>query len=153
MLGAPEVKISLLNPQGNPPVFKRVKKAVDENASLKAKLETIKKKTLPMKKKLDFYNQRIVSATTEIENLANLLRKYLGMRGKPEQILSKVFSEAQINLLMGKKKVVWSHDDMAMAFTLRHVGNRESYLYLKDILNIPLPSLSSVQRWVASNNP
>lgn len=64
-------------------------------------------------------------------------------------LLNKVFSEAQIKYLMGKK-VVWGEDDMAMAFTLRHMSNKDCYLYLKRVLNIPLPALSAVQKWAAS---
>lgn len=64
-------------------------------------------------------------------------------------ILSKVFSESQIKILSGKKKIYWSHDDMAVAYTLRHISSKRCYMYLSKNLNIPLPGLSSIKRWQA----
>ncbi|KAJ8985743.1 hypothetical protein NQ317_014396 [Molorchus minor] len=61
--------------------------------------------------------------------------------------LEKVFTPAQIQLLMGKK-VFWSDDDLARAFTLRHMGGKELYLYLRNTVNLPLPSLSCIQNAV-----
>lgn len=68
-----------------------------------------------------------------------------------EAVLRSLFSEAQISLLKGnKEKVYWSDDDLAQAFTLRHMGGKELYLYLKNTLNYPLPALSCVQAWAAN---
>ncbi|XP_066255410.1 uncharacterized protein [Euwallacea similis] len=65
----------------------------------------------------------------------------------PENFLSK----AQIELLKGeKKKVFWSDDDLAKAFSIRHMGGKEFYLYMKNTLNYPLPALACVQAWAAN---
>ncbi|KAF5273438.1 hypothetical protein FQA39_LY07455 [Lamprigera yunnana] len=62
-------------------------------------------------------------------------------------ILGKVFSESQIKILSGKKKIYWSNDDMAIGYTIRHLSNKRCYMYLSKNLNIPLPALSSIKRW------
>lgn len=64
-----------------------------------------------------------------------------------KNVLSKVFSESQIKILNGKKKIYWSNDDMAMGYTIRHMSNKRFYLHLTKNLNIPLPALSSIKRW------
>lgn len=64
-----------------------------------------------------------------------------------KNILSKVFSESQIKILNGKKKIYWSNDDMAIGYTIRHMSNKRCYTYLTKNLNIPLPALSSIKRW------
>lgn len=64
-----------------------------------------------------------------------------------KNILSKVFSESQIKILNGKKKIYWSNDDMAIGYTIRHMSNKRCYMYLTKNLNIPLPALSSIKRW------
>lgn len=64
-----------------------------------------------------------------------------------KNMLARVFSESQIKILSGKKKIYWSNDDMAMGYTLRHMSNKRCYTYLSKHLNIPLPALSSIKRW------
>lgn len=76
--------------------------------------------------------------------------KVLEHRHRQRNLLALVFSNAQIKLLQRNRKVVWSNDDMAMAFTMRHMGGKSCYLYLKNTLKYPLPSLSCVQKWAAS---
>ncbi|XP_072384271.1 uncharacterized protein [Diabrotica undecimpunctata] len=63
-------------------------------------------------------------------------------------ILRSTFSEAQIKLLHGEK-AIWSDDDLATAFTIRHMGSKKCYLYLKNVLKLPLPALSCIQGWAA----
>lgn len=64
-----------------------------------------------------------------------------------KSILTKVFSESQIKILSGKKKIYWSNDDMAIGYTIRHMSNKRCYTYLTKNLHIPLPALSSIKRW------
>lgn len=97
------------------------------------------------KRKIAGLNQRFIRIKGEIEK-----HRGKSTMNPDESLIYKMFSQAQINFLLAKKKVVWSHDDMARAFTLRQAGNKELYLYLKDTLNMPLPSLSSVQKWAAA---
>ncbi|KAJ8918032.1 hypothetical protein NQ315_011488 [Exocentrus adspersus] len=65
-------------------------------------------------------------------------------------VLSKVLSDAQIKILFGKKRINWSYDDLAVAYTIRHLSNRRCYDYITQKLKIPLPGLSSVRRWVSA---
>ncbi|XP_044262178.1 uncharacterized protein LOC123009737 isoform X2 [Tribolium madens] len=148
MFGMPEVKLT------KTPKFELIKEAVDTNERLVQRFEELMDEMKLLTEKVDLYKKKNENSDKEIFRLRRLIAKYPFKKknGKIEtNLICKVFSQAQINMLLGKKKVVWSYDDMAMAFTLRHIGNRECYLYLKDTLNMPLPSLSAVQRWVASN--
>lgn len=67
-------------------------------------------------------------------------------------ILSKVFSPTQIKVLLGRKKTYWSDHDMAVAYTIRHLSNISCYNYLMRNMNIPLPGLSSIKRWINVKN-
>ena len=149
MVGMPEVKIV-----GARPEFDQIKEAVNTNEQLKAKFEKLILKQKVLQEKSELYKKKINNVDKEICRLTGLIEK-IPLKKNDRKMMSnliyKVFSQAQINMLMGKKKVVWSYDDMAMAFTLRHVGSRECYLYLKNTLNMPLPALSALQRWSASN--
>lgn len=150
MIGMPEVKLAAV------PKFEFIKEAVDTNERLMERFQKLMKELKPLTEKVTLYKKKIDNVDKEIMRLKRLIAKYPVKRksGKIEKnLISEVFSQAQINMLLGKKKVVWSYDDMAMAFTLRHIGNKECYLYLKNTLNLPLPALSAVQRWVASNKP
>lgn len=99
-------------------------------------LEQKRKRSFRRKADINLYKKQLNSANRTLEN-----RKTL-----PE----KIFSEAQINLLKGKPKVFWSDDDLARAFTLRHRGGKKFYLFMKNELNYPLPSLSCVQAWAGN---
>ncbi|KAF2901081.1 hypothetical protein ILUMI_05137 [Ignelater luminosus] len=87
------------------------------------------------------------------EDLKRLMQQYDRLHRatmsliEQRNILSKVFSESQIKILTGKKKIYWSNDDMAMGYTIRHLSNKRCYMYLSKNLNIPLPALSSIKRW------
>lgn len=86
--------------------------------------------------------------------LSKLKNKYLRIKrsfipvDKQRMLLSKVFSESQIKLLCGMKKICWTNDDMAVGYTIRHLSNRRCYVYLSKKLNIPLPAVSSIKRWM-----
>lgn len=134
----------------NWPKFMDIKTAVDTNEQLKQKFEALTKEESLLKEKVEMYQKKIVNLDKEITKMKKLVSKTPRNRSG-SNLIYKVFSHAQINMLLRKKKkVVWSYDDMAMAFTLRHMANRECYLFLKNTLNMPLPALSAVQRWAAS---
>lgn len=119
-----------------------VKKTVDRNESLQQKQKDLLEKIRQLKQK-----------TTKLhKNTAIFKRKLSQHRSSSIQIadIQKVFSPSQIKLLMGQKKVYWTDDDLARAFTLRHIGGKNCYLYLKNTMNMPLPALSCVQRWASS---
>ena len=85
----------------------------------------------------------------------DLLRKLMNVkemktkRGKSiiEGILSKVFTPTQVKcLITGNYARKWASEDIASAIALR-AHSRKAYVYLRDKLHHPLPSLSTLQRW------
>lgn len=133
--------------------FKDVKIAVDENKRLKQELQDLQKEAEILLKKTQVLekrqSKRKMSVVKVKKKYDNLKRKSNSTKDH-KNILSKVFSAAQVGVLIGKEKIFWSNDDLAMAFTLRQMGNKQSYLYLKETLNFPLPALSCVQKWVTA---
>jgi len=130
-----------------------VRRAVDENTLLKERFKKLTAEKDALFKKIADFDRRYVSKKKKLYYLKNQydkLKKKSYTVKEQKNLLSRVFSQSQINALLGKKKVVWSNDDMAMAFTLRQMGNKECFLYLKKTLNIPLPSMSCIQKWAAS---
>ncbi|KAJ8950694.1 hypothetical protein NQ318_012774 [Aromia moschata] len=129
-----------------------VKEAVEENKTLKRKYDSLTRRKLELEHKIARSSKRITSKTRALASCHEELRK----KSSKDQNLktkinfvSKVFSDAQIKLLLGKK-VFWSEDDLAKAFSLRHMGGKQCYLYLKNAMNMPLPALACVQKWAAS---
>lgn len=119
--------------------------AIKENNKLYRTYRKLLKQQNDLQKEIDEYNVLINKLRVKVENGEKARRAHC--------YLSKVFSPAQIELLKGKKRrVYWSDDDLASAFTMRHMGGRECYLYLKNTLGLPLPALSCVQKWAASCN-
>lgn len=122
-----------------------VKETVDKHEFLKSKLkdsiskyQNLKKKCSTLQRGTEQYKKRLQTQKRAIVEITDV---------------QKVFSPSQIKLLLGYKKVHWTDDDLARAFTLRHIGGRNCYLYLKNTLNMPLPALSCVQRWASSVSP
>ncbi|GJQ74520.1 hypothetical protein Trydic_g21387 [Trypoxylus dichotomus] len=101
-----------------------------------------------LRTKKDEYNKQNVEYNKLLKTLSNLELRSLPI-SEQKRLLSKVFSESQIKILSGKKKIYWSHDDMAIAYTIRHMSSKRCYIYLTKNLNIPLPGLSSIKRWQA----
>lgn len=135
------------------PPYEVVKEYVDTNDSLQSRMDELSKEQEKITKELDLYNKHLRIYQRKCGALKNKIAKLKTnsfIIRNEKNLLSKVFSDAQVKILMGKKKVVWSDDDLAMAFSLRHMSSKECYLYLKTFLNMPLPALSSVQKWAAS---
>ncbi|KAI4458418.1 thap domain-containing protein 9 [Holotrichia oblita] len=135
------------------PPFDSVTEHVDAKEFLESRLSKLKQQQLQLTKELNVYNKNLKAKKKKYSALkAKVERLKSGsfILQKDKSLLSKVFSDAQIKILLGKDKVVWNNDDLAMAFSLRQMSSRECYLYLKRFLNYPLPALSCVQRWAAS---
>lgn len=126
-----------------------IRKLATENVEIKQKIMKLKSNIDELSKNITFYSKKIDSKKCATRGLKRKMSKIPSF-SDGKDILSKVFSDAQIEILSGKDKVVWSNDDLAMAFTIRQLSNKECYLYMKDTLNIPLPALSCLQRWAAS---
>lgn len=85
----------------------------------------------------------------EIQKSSNMKNKSMFTKQRTREILSKVFSETQLRVLMGrKKKTNWSDDDMAVGYTIKHLSNLTCYNYLLRNMNLPLPGISSIKRWI-----
>ncbi|XP_044262177.1 uncharacterized protein LOC123009737 isoform X1 [Tribolium madens] len=103
-------------------------------------------------------NNQIETYKSKDLELSNLHHEYLKAKRsyltihEQKVLLSKVFSESQIKILSGKKKIYWSDDDMAVGYTIRHLSNRRCYMYLTKKLNFPLPAVSSIKRWMTLKN-
>lgn len=123
-----------------------------KNDKLKKELVKLERNVANLKKRLcqrrDESQKQYVEYNKLLKILSQLELKSLSI-GEQKSLLSKVFSESQIKILSGKKKIYWSHDDMAIGYTIRHMSNKRCYIYLSKKLNIPLPGLSSIKRWQA----
>lgn len=96
------------------------------------------------KSRLKFYNNVRNSLKEKLKNVVS--------RQQMKDILSKVFSKSQSKILMTDKKSMWSDADMAVAYTIRHLSNDRCYKYLINNMNIPLPGLSTIHRWIQVKN-
>lgn len=67
------------------------------------------------------------------------------------RVLSQVFTPGQIKILLypEKKRVVWSSEDIANAISLRCISPK-AYRYLRNVVKMPLPGFSTLQRCTAS---
>ena len=66
--------------------------------------------------------------------------------------LSKTFTPSQIDRLLEiGKQSQWSEDDIARGITLRSLSGK-SYKYLRECLNFPIPSESSLRYWIRNIN-
>jgi hypothetical protein len=70
--------------------------------------------------------------------------------GKKEvcALFEKIFSPAQMQAILTKKRVKWAPDDIAAAIAL-HSFSRKSYFYVQRSMKIPMPSESTLKRWAA----
>lgn len=135
------------------PSYNVIKDHVDMSEILQNKLKQLKKEKSDLVKKMKVYeqNSKIKKKNcVTLRNKIDKLRSNSSIFSSDRSLLSKVFSNAQIKILMGKRKVTWSDNDLAMAFSLRQMSSRDCYLYLKRFLNLPLPALSCVQKWASA---
>lgn len=133
--------------------YSEIKQAVDENCKLKQKLDALLKQQSELTNKSEKMSIKIAKRLMMIQKLKrryHKLKRSINTNHR-KNLLMKVFSNAQVGILMRHNKVVWSDDDLAMAFTLRQMSSKDFYLHLKETLNIPLPALSCVQKWAASH--
>lgn len=148
----PHRNLNTINVRDYSSIYEKEKRLVEENAALRLEWELLQKETSELQSKIAYMNlkrMKKAKATQRLRLRHDQLKRKCNVFPK-KNLLMKTFSPAQIEMLLKKAKVTWSDDDLAMAFTLRHMSNKECYLYLKETLNIPLPSLSCVQKWAAS---
>lgn len=122
----------------------------EENAKLQRRIDGVKSELDSLQNKLSTAKCKYQNACSEYNSVREkhtFLKVSMMTVQQQKNVLAKVFSESQIKILSGKKKIYWSNDDMAMGYTLRHMSNKRCYTYLSKNLNIPLPALSSIKRW------
>lgn len=121
-----------------------------ENDAMQKQTNELEEKLAALKEtiatKTDTYKNQEYEASKTRKQYNSMLKQTLTL-AEQKQLLSKVFSESQIKILSGKKKIYWSNDDMAIGYNIRHMSNKRCYMYLSKSLNIPLPALSSIKRW------
>lgn len=117
-----------------------------ENKRLLEDMETLEKRRKDLLLKIE-ENKKLDEEISVLKRQLNSFRRCRIPLAKQKQILSKVFSESQLKILTGKKKIYWSNDDMAIGYTIRYMSSKRCYTYLIKSLKIPLPALSSVKRW------
>lgn len=64
------------------------------------------------------------------------------------ELLGKFFTPGQIRLILNPSlsKVKWSSEDIANAVSLRCTSSK-GYRFIKNVMKIPLPGLSTLRRW------
>jgi hypothetical protein len=125
----------------------------DEKLSLELKYNELLEKY----NELETQHQLLKNTTgKKIKLLNDQLRHY---RSKCQQFckqekeetnaMKKFFTKNQMDLLLKRRKRVnWTSEEAASAFTLRYYS-KKSYLYVKSTLQFPLPGLSSLRRWAS----
>lgn len=118
-------------------LLEKYKKLQEKNSHI---LEVNRKQKL----EIESLNKKLSSANSNV----SLLERQKDI----QQILCKVFSKSQLDLLTKKKKKVqWSSDDISKAFALRYLSKR-CYLYVRNTLHYPLPHVSTLQKWASRLN-
>lgn len=119
----------------------RIKFLEQENSTLKRKCEEITLSRNQLMKKIKTLHSDLESSKILDKNELTVT--------KIMELMSPAFTRTQIEkLIFNKKKVLWKNEDICRAFTLRYLGKR-SYLYLRNELKVPLPAISTLQRWAS----
>jgi len=99
-------------------------------------------------------NQLVQSLQAENVKLKAMVLDYEeGFPKKVSNLLSNIFSEHQIEMLLNPKKKVakWSCDDIASAMTLRSISPK-AYRYMHDKLKYPIPGNNTIFVLTINNN-
>jgi hypothetical protein len=133
-----------------------LRKDFDENKAELQKVKTYNENLLLLNQSL---NKSVSKCRKKIRQLENELTEYSNkiytkkdFMLKLKQNMSPVLTSNQIDLITNKKKRVrWTKEELCTAFTIRYFGIK-SYNYLRNQLNYPLPSLTTLRRYAAKLN-
>ncbi|XP_050508182.1 uncharacterized protein LOC114333470 isoform X3 [Diabrotica virgifera virgifera] len=117
-------------------------------------LQFLKDSNDDLQQKIDMTEADIQQKMQQLKEHDKTLIK-LRSQGSEEvsyEALSNVFSKAQLKLLFGNTRAVWSDDDFAVGYTIRHLSNASFYKYFTKVLNYPFPARSSIQRFVKTKS-
>lgn len=110
---------------------------------LKNDFEKLSNENRNLSKNIIEYKNIIESQRAQIKWFKNFINcEEQRFENKFSNILSEIFTDTQIQLLLHKKKKVykWAANDISSAITLRSISPK-AYRYLKDTIHIPLPGL------------
>ncbi|XP_018406410.1 PREDICTED: uncharacterized protein LOC108782600 [Cyphomyrmex costatus] len=105
---------------------------------LSEKLKSVQQQLTLAQNKLRIYEEKEEKCNENLE-------------AKMYDLLGKSFTPGQIRCFLNpsKKYVTWSSEDIANAISLRSVSPK-AYRYLRNVLRIPLPGLSTLRRYASS---
>lgn len=113
-----------------------------ENEHLKLKLKSLDRKCKLQHKLIRKLKQQVKKSNRSSQANFN----------NTKRLLNRVFTENQIKCLLGTtKKVRWTNEELSLSFTLHYLSIR-AYLFVKNKMNIPLPSLSCLRKWASTVN-
>lgn len=120
---------------------KELTEKTQENVKMNQKLTHATEKCQILEHELNtLKNQRIVEFKQMEKNVSV---------DEIKNLLSSVLSSNQIDLILNRKKQVrWTQDELSMAFTIRYIS-KNCYLFLKNKMKLPLPALTTLERWVS----
>ncbi|XP_018374024.1 PREDICTED: uncharacterized protein LOC108768185 isoform X1 [Trachymyrmex cornetzi] len=106
-------------------------------------------------------SSKIHDLELQVTALKKTIKKYEKARPKEDkelverkmyELLGKIFSQGQIRMILNPSlcKMKWSSEDITHAISLRCVSPK-AYRYMKHVLQIPLPGLSTLRRCSASS--
>lgn len=113
-------------------------------------IEQLNEKISSLENKLELNAKVINKLKKENFDLKRKCQKTMRTYDTFKKVLQSTFTDNQIKLLLGRKKQVkWTNEDISLAFTLRYLSKR-CFLFMKRKMNIPLPGLSTLQRWAST---
>ena len=129
-------------------------KLKSETKTLKLKLNMNENIVKSYKKRIDFWKAKYKSNKFSLKGSTQTLDMIKKNQKKvSEQTIRKIFSRRftnrQIKLLLnGKSKTVWNEEDISKSLCLR-AKSISAYEFVRSIWKIPLPSVSTLHRWVS----
>lgn len=125
---------------------KKIKELENENQKLKEYI-------MKLEKKVEITNIRLRREKTISLSKINDFKKksefifQKKLKEEIKRIFKNVFTESQIKALIdGKRITKWKEEDIVNAITLRAISHK-AYIYLRNRLEMPLPSISTLKRW------
>jgi len=72
---------------------------------------------------------------------------------KMHETLGKVYTPGQTRMLLKRNvtRITWSSEDIASAISLRCISPK-AYRYMRNVVKMPLPGLSTLRRWACNIN-
>ncbi|XP_028139156.1 uncharacterized protein LOC114333470 isoform X1 [Diabrotica virgifera virgifera] len=143
-----------------PPIIEIISIEYSKPQQEKEKNETIKNLQLwqesndAIQKKIDLVEADIQQKKKQLKEHDNTLVKLRSQdsEGLSDKTLSNVFSKAQLKLLFGNTRAVWSDNDFAVGYSIMQLSNARFYKYLTKVLNYPFPGRSTIQSFVKTKN-